>query len=49
MVAVFRLPTRTSPRMKFDPLASVFPLLEGEDFETFTVIEALPDYFQKAG
>jgi phage N-6-adenine-methyltransferase len=27
----------------------VFPLLEGDDFETLTVIEALPDYFQKAG
>ena len=25
------------------------PVLEGEDFETLTVIEALPDYFQKAG
>lgn len=35
--------------MKFHPLADVFPLLEGDDFETLTVIEALPDYFQKAG
>jgi hypothetical protein len=35
--------------MKIHPLASAFPLCEGEEFETLTVIEALPDYFQKAG
>ncbi len=36
MVAASPLPTRTLLRMKFHPLASVFPLLEGEDFETLT-------------